>query len=926
MARATQSALNDTAARIRADFPTALTYTGGLTKQNDSVMLGGLLKYNIQRIATRNRIKDWQNNKNLTITNDTSTSPFTNTPYSSMGLFNVDRLISDQLGDTSFTANYNQPVTFTQARYFDQYTQRHNSTSTWFSPLRNGLLAQTLQYLPQEKAFTAPGIYSNGSGAPMVSFVGMGNTWGYNLQMLGSDYYGKIPWPAYLSDIDLDKQGAQFSDIKRTMTGGYGMAGYVSGYRNIQKYIDDATVNEGSRFGVLHDYVSMGTFQGYGIGVTHKDSMLAVNRVDTLIGFRSFPKRTSNNEVVNGFGFLQEGREDLNWFGGRVYVQDVMPVYGSWFARHTVGDTTLGGTVGSLTGKGHTLWPGQNNDGEKTSKYGYASIVFKDGFNRIANGNHFGTRGVLDYYNNNSTDTIFRNNSGNRISAGVQGLIRFNTGTSSTASYVGENGGVLSGVQSRFDWAASTILSSLSYTGKTAAFHSLDDFDAIAAGTIEWHSGIDIGQYKSPSSLTFSQKNGVYIRPIKLAQVTKAYAIYQEGSADTVLLNGLIKAPNIANGARVYTLGVDALGNFVKSDTATGGATETASNGLVKNGVNIGLDSNYINPLARNVRINASSNGFNIDSAEFRVDGASKNSYLYLSDDNENKAQLGYISGINSTYVEVDGGGTDLYITNGTKFSTISLVPDSIILNSTDYKIHNLKHSTTATDKMLVWDSVAKKVATRAIPSGGGSISGSGTTGTLTKWASSTSLTDAVAGTDYLTPSGSGASLTGVVHTTGAESVAGVKTFTDQIIGKAGTTSSVAYTFTGAGAGTGFWSPGASGVALSLGGTAYLNMDAGQFKLRDGWQLGFSTGDPTGAGSDVGLIRSGTNTITVNAGGGATTPGGKLQVLDDAYDATSWNGNNEVPTKNAIRDKIETISAGSGLTYAQSKILHFKFR
>lgn len=42
--------------------------------------------------------------------------------------------------------------------------------------------------------------------------------------------------------------------------------------------------------------------------------------------------------------------------------------------------------------------------------------------------------------------------------------------------------------------------------------------------------------------------------------------------------------------------------------------------------------------------------------------------------------------------------------------------------------------------------------------------------------------------------------------------------------------------------------------------------------------------------------------------GGTMT--GDLIVPDDAYDATSWNGNNEVPTKNAIRDKIESLCGG----------------
>lgn len=42
--------------------------------------------------------------------------------------------------------------------------------------------------------------------------------------------------------------------------------------------------------------------------------------------------------------------------------------------------------------------------------------------------------------------------------------------------------------------------------------------------------------------------------------------------------------------------------------------------------------------------------------------------------------------------------------------------------------------------------------------------------------------------------------------------------------------------------------------------------------------------------------------------GGTLT--GDLIVPDEAYDATAWNGSLEVPTKNAVRDKIETIAAG----------------
>lgn len=45
----------------------------------------------------------------------------------------------------------------------------------------------------------------------------------------------------------------------------------------------------------------------------------------------------------------------------------------------------------------------------------------------------------------------------------------------------------------------------------------------------------------------------------------------------------------------------------------------------------------------------------------------------------------------------------------------------------------------------------------------------------------------------------------------------------------------------------------------------------------------------------------------------------KVVVADEAYDATSWNGDNSVPTKNAVRDKLEALLANFPI--AQYKVL-----
>lgn len=40
---------------------------------------------------------------------------------------------------------------------------------------------------------------------------------------------------------------------------------------------------------------------------------------------------------------------------------------------------------------------------------------------------------------------------------------------------------------------------------------------------------------------------------------------------------------------------------------------------------------------------------------------------------------------------------------------------------------------------------------------------------------------------------------------------------------------------------------------------------------------------------------------------------GDINVPAEAYDATNWNGSNEAPTKNDVRDKIETLAAATWL-------------
>lgn len=86
--------------------------------------------------------------------------------------------------------------------------------------------------------------------------------------------------------------------------------------------------------------------------------------------------------------------------------------------------------------------------------------------------------------------------------------------------------------------------------------------------------------------------------------------------------------------------------------------------------------------------------------------------------------------------------------------------------------------------------------------------------------------------------------------------------------------------------------------------------------------LGVGTGDSPqftainlGHASDTTLTRVSAGVIAVEGATVATLAGGTftgdIVVPDEAYDATAWNGSLEVPTKNAVRDKIESLGSAA---------------
>lgn len=106
---------------------------------------------------------------------------------------------------------------------------------------------------------------------------------------------------------------------------------------------------------------------------------------------------------------------------------------------------------------------------------------------------------------------------------------------------------------------------------------------------------------------------------------------------------------------------------------------------------------------------------------------------------------------------------------------------------------------------------------------------------------------------------------------------------------------------------TGFALNGAANLVFTNSNQTLAQWNTAALRLRNSLQINWSSGDPTALGADIGLIRENIGVLRVSDGSSGR---GDLEVLDEAYDATSWNGSLEVPTKNAVRDKIESLSFG----------------
>ncbi len=109
--------------------------------------------------------------------------------------------------------------------------------------------------------------------------------------------------------------------------------------------------------------------------------------------------------------------------------------------------------------------------------------------------------------------------------------------------------------------------------------------------------------------------------------------------------------------------------------------------------------------------------------------------------------------------------------------------------------------------------------------------------------------------------------------------------------------------------GTGFSSGLISGFTIF--GTDYIadpsNFDAIAIRRSSAGYILNSNTTGTGTLQPIKIQMNGSDALTVATNGDVSIAN------DDAYDASTWNGNTGLPTKNALRDKLESIGGGNGI-------------
>lgn len=240
------------------------------------------------------------------------------------------RIFKEADGDTA-SQQYNPIINILSRIVQDHNSSRFDSASGNQTNLQYSGVSIGSQLFPVKNIFIRPSVFGR-DGALFAASFSIGRDSSYKIAVIPVDEE-HIPLTNYHSVIDYARDVPM--NKSRVMTG-IGIAGYTASWRSYQSSLGTADSTNPSNISKVYDYYSAGSvplkpFNGQGFT---KARILARSTMDTVIGFYSAPKYTQENEVLNGFSFMQDGTGDWNYYGGRSRFGGSMP-------NRTSGDTLV---------------------------------------------------------------------------------------------------------------------------------------------------------------------------------------------------------------------------------------------------------------------------------------------------------------------------------------------------------------------------------------------------------------------------------------------------------------------------------------------------------------------------------------------------------------------------------------------------------
>lgn len=240
------------------------------------------------------------------------------------------RIFKEADGDTA-SQQYNPIINILSRIVQDHNSSRFDSASGNQTNLQYSGVSIGSQLFPVKNIFIRPSVFGR-DGALFAASFSIGRDSSYKIAVIPVDEE-HIPLTNYHSVIDYARDVPM--NKSRVMTG-IGIAGYTASWRSYQSSLGTADSTKPSNISKVYDYYSAGSvplkpFNGQGFT---KARILARSTMDTVIGFYSAPKYTQENEVLNGFSFMQDGTGDWNYYGGRSRFGGSMP-------NRTSGDTLV---------------------------------------------------------------------------------------------------------------------------------------------------------------------------------------------------------------------------------------------------------------------------------------------------------------------------------------------------------------------------------------------------------------------------------------------------------------------------------------------------------------------------------------------------------------------------------------------------------